>query len=106
MQCSELGVSSRLDSRANLLTLSLMVLECDVVFLLNMLVTLARSPSDEPLRVELLLPLIPETCGGILDRSDRDIGSGSFVNGLGRMCDPPESLLVLGTGFSDIFDGF
>ena len=83
-----------------------MLLECVVVFLLNMLVTLARSLSDEPLRVELLFPFTPETCGGIFGRSDGDIGSGSFVNGLGRMRDPPESSLVFGRGRSDVFDGF
>ena len=93
-----------------MLTLSLlMLLECDVVFLLNMLATFARSLSDEPLRVGLLLPLIPETCGGIFGifgRSDGDIGSGSFVNGLVRMCDTPEPSLVFGRGRSDVFDGF
>ena len=106
MQCSASSVSKRPYSGRDTLTLSLlMLLEC-VVFLLNMLVTFARSLSDEPFRVELLLPLIPGTCGGIFDRSAGDIGSGSFVNGLARMCDPPESLLVFGTGRSDIFDGF
>ena len=90
-----------------LLTLSLlMLLACDVAFLLNILVTFARSLSEESLRFEPPLPLSPVSCLGIFGRSDGDICSGSFVSGLARMVGAPESPPVFGRGRSDVFDGF
>jgi len=80
----------------------LMLLEGDVVVLLNMLVTFARSLLN-------VLPLVgllpPSICGGILGRSLGDIASGSSVNGLARMFDCPESPLTFGTDRSDVFVG-
>ena len=84
----------------------LMFLECDVVVLLNMLVTLARSLSNELLLVGLPFLLSLAICGGIFGRSSGDIASGSSVNGLGRMFGRPESPLTFGSGRSDIFVGF
>ena len=108
MQCPAPSVSIRAENVENALTLSplLVFRECDVAVLLNMLVTLARSLSNELLLVGLPLPLSLAICGGIFGRSDGDIVSGSSVYGLGRMCDRPDSPLVFGRGRSDVFDGF
>ena len=107
MQCSMPSVSTRTDDTRNVLTLSplLVLLECDVVALLNMLVTLARSLSM--LLVGLPLPLNFVTCAGVFGlRSTGDIDSGSSVNGLVRMFDDSESPLALGRGRSEVFVGF
>jgi hypothetical protein len=107
MKCSTPSVSTRADNTRNVLTLSplLVLLECDVVALLNMLVTLARSLSM--LLVGLPLPLSFVTCAGVFGlRSTGDIDSGSSVNGLVRMFDDSESPLALGRGRSDVFVGF
>ena len=78
----------------------LIFLECDRVFLLNMLVTLPRSRSNEPLLLALPLPLVRAICGG-------DIGSGSSAYGPDRMfCWSESSSWDLGGGRSDVFVGF
>ena len=91
----------------DVLTLSpLTLLECDVVDRLNLLVTLARSLSNELLWVGLPLPLILAICGGVFGRSPGAIASGSSVSGLARMLDWSESSLAFGSGRSDVFIGF
>jgi len=111
MQYSAPNMSGRANSNGNALTLSplLTLLECEVVALLNMLVTLARSLSNELLLVRLPFPLSLAICVGAFCRSPGAISSGSSVNGLTRMVDGSESSLALGEGRSDrseVFIGF
>jgi hypothetical protein len=77
----------------------LIPLGCDIVFLLNMLVTLALSRSSERLWVGLSFPLD-------LAISEGSIASGSSAYGPARMFEWPESSLGLAEGRSDVFVGF
>lgn len=105
-QCSTSGVSVWVRSTGDALTLSPPILECDVVVRLNMLVTLARSLSNELLSVGLPLPLILAICGGVFARSPWVITSGSSVNGLGRIFNRSGLSFALGGCRSDVFVGF